>query len=471
MNNELYETNYTNNIECIYGEKRNKNDDEILVNKSLYNDHEYNVLFENRYNFSNYDTYSIDPYGCKDADDAFSVYEKNDKLYLAIHIADPTQFIPLNSELWKDIVNRTTTKYLSNRPPIHMMPQKILELSSLMTNNEDEFKNTISIITEIDKNNFTPIHNIELVFGIVRIHKNNALTYKNASLLKNELFALNIAQKIGESLFEIRKTKTKGTKLSELENSTIIYQDNDLYLYQDDEEEKKMKQMIAEFAIFANSFVGQYLKINLNTGIFRTCNASEWLSTVYHDISSEEMIQEIITNGIRADYMAKVESHDLVGMPEYCHFTSPIRRLSDCICHYLLKFIYFKKNNYKIPFEEQELNKLAVKCLYASKKDKKNQYLDNKFRYLQVMNSMIYKNGKINIKFYITGYSGLFLNIIICKINEFTVHMSYTLRIKNYEKEINPKEVNELFVNKVNCFTKYDENTIPQLDKYILEKN
>jgi hypothetical protein len=34
-----------------------------------------------------------------------------------------------------------------------------------------------------------------------------------------------------------------------------------------------MKQMIAEFAIFANSFVGEYLKINLNTGIFRTCNA------------------------------------------------------------------------------------------------------------------------------------------------------------------------------------------------------
>ena len=26
-----------------------------------------------------------------------------------------------------------------------------------------------------------------------------------------------------------------------------------------------MKQMIAEFAIFANSFVGEYLKINLNS--------------------------------------------------------------------------------------------------------------------------------------------------------------------------------------------------------------
>ena len=53
---------------------------------------------------------------------------------------------------------------------------------------------------------------------------------------------------------------------------------------------------------------------------------------------------------------------------------------------------------------------------------------------------MISKNNKIGIEYYITGYSGLFLNIIICKINDFYVHMSYTLRVRNYSKDINPKE-------------------------------
>ena len=468
MNNTLYENNYTNIIEPIYGEKRNYNKDRDLI-KDCLSENDYTILFEERYNFTKYDIYSIDPDGCKDADDAFSIYEEDNKLYLAIHIADPTHFIKLDSLLWEDIVNRTTTKYLSNRSPIHMMPDKILELSSLMTFDKDEYKNTISIISEINKATYKPINTIKLVFGIVKIKRENAYTYKNASLVTESNHTFNIALKISNALFNIRKEKTKGTILNELSNAYIKFDPiGNPYLYEDSFHEKRMKQMIAEFAIFANSFVGEYLKIYLNTGIFRTCAAKEWLDTINDSITSESMLQEIITNGIRADYISSISPHDLVGMPEYCHFTSPIRRLSDCVCHYLLKYIYFKNKNYKIPFNEEKLNSLSVKCLNANKKDKKNQYLDIKFRLLQVMNNMIYNNKFINIEYYITSYSGLFLNIIICKIDNFNIHMSYTLRIRNYTKEINPKEKHSLNITHVNCFEKYDQNTIPELDLHIL---
>ena len=91
-----------------------------------------------------------------------------------------------------------------------------------------------------------------------------------------------------------------------------------------------MKQMIAEFAIFANTFIGEYLKINFEgRGIFRICNAKEWLNTVYPEITGPELLNEIIVNGIKAEYISTVKPHDLVGAPEYTHFTSPIRRLSD----------------------------------------------------------------------------------------------------------------------------------------------
>jgi len=468
MNNHLYEDNYSNIVEPKYGIIRNIINDEILTD-NISNIHLYSINNNERVNMTSYDTYSIDPIGCKDADDAFSIYTENDKLYFAIHIADPTEYIELNSNLWKDIVNRTTTKYPSNRVPIHMMPNKVLELSSLHGTYEGNTKNAITVLTEINSTIYEPINEIKLLFTNIFVKKENAFSYNDAAVVCDEIEAFKIGLKISERLKMKRSLKTKGIKLNEVSTAYPIYEDNNVYLYEDTKNEQLIKQMIAEFAIFANSFVGEYLKINLNTGIFRTCIANEWLQTIYNEISGEELLQEIITNGIRADYMSNVESHDLVGMPEYCHFTSPIRRLSDCICHYLLKYIYVKHKNYNIPFSELELEQLATKCLKITRIDKKNQYLDIKFRLLQVMDNMILKNKKIDIEYYITSYSGLFLNIIICKINNFHVHMSYTLRVRNYLKDINPKEKHSLSITHVNCFTIYDENTIPELDRHILE--
>ena len=469
MNNSLYENAYTNIVEPKYGIKRDIIQDEILTNNIITNTHMYSINSNERVNMTAYNTYSIDPIGCKDADDAFSIYTENEKLYFAIHIADPTEYIELNSNLWNDIVNRTTTKYPSNRAPIHMMPHRVLELSSLLGTYEGNTKNAITVLTEINSTTYEPINEIKLLFTTIFVKKENAFTYRDAAIVCDEINAFNIGLKISETLKAKRSLKTKGIKLNEISTSYPIYEDNHVYLYEDEPQERLMKQMIAEFAILANSFVGEYLKLNLNTGIFRTCVASEWLQTIYNEISGEELLQEIITNGIRADYMSNIESHDLVGMPEYCHFTSPIRRLSDCICHYLLKYIYFKHQNYNIPFSERELEQLATKCMKITRFEKKNQYLDIKFRLLQVMANMIFLNKKIDIEYYITSYSGLFLNIIICNINNFHVHMSYTLRIRNYLKDINPKEKHILTITHVNCFTTYDENTIPELDKHILK--
>jgi len=469
MNHFLYENNYSNIVEPKYGMKRDNSYDNTLTN-NISSSHSYSINTNKRVDMTAYPTYSIDPIGCKDADDAFSIYNENDKLFFAIHIADPTEYIDLNSNLWNDIVNRTTTKYPSNRPPIHMMPSAVLERSSLLGSPQGDVKHAITVLTEINPTTYQPINEIKLLFTNIFVKTDNAFSYNQAAIIYNDIFAIHTGLKISEALKQNRATKTKGVKLNDVSTSYPIYTEDDVYLYQDSKQEQLMKQMIAEFAIFANSFVGEYLKINLNTGIFRTCVASDWLQTIYSEISGEQLLQEIITNGIRADYMSNIESHDLVGMPEYCHFTSPIRRLADCICHYLLKYIYFKHNNifYDIPFAEHELQTLADKCLKITRLEKKNQYLDIKFRLLQVMANMIVKHDNIDIQYYITSYSGLFLNLIICNINHFHVHMSYSLRVTDYCKDINPKVKHTLTINLVNCFTKFDQNTIPQLDSDVL---
>lgn len=472
MNNMLFERNYTSFIEPKYGTKRNVEHDEQMTHH-IQSMHIYSIHDDERVDMTGYDTYSIDPLGCKDADDAFSVFYENTKLFLAIHIADPTEFIDLHSDLWRDIEKRITTKYPSNRPPIHMMPPQVLDLASLLGSHDGCNKKAITILTEIDPTTYAPIHEIKMIFSKVLVKQKNGYSYCSAASVADKLSPFMIGLKISETLKTRRALKTKGIKLNDVSTAYPIYDEDGVHLYEDPPCERLMKQMIAEFAIFANSFVGEYLKINLNTGIFRTCDTKQWLQSIYSHISGEELLQEIITNGIRADYMSHVQSHDLVGMPEYCHFTSPIRRLSDCVCHYLLKYIYFKHTrkltHYDIPFSEETLDKLATKCMNVTRNDKKNQYADIKFRLLQVMDNMIFFNQQINLEYYITGYSGLFLNIIICRINTVHVHMSYTLRVRNYNKDIHPKEKHKVIVRHVNCFTRYDENTIPELDKAVLE--
>ena len=77
MNNQVFEDNYTKIVEPKYGIKRNIMQDEMLT-KDVLKSHSYSISKSQRVDMTKYETYSIDPPGCKDADDAFSIYEEND---------------------------------------------------------------------------------------------------------------------------------------------------------------------------------------------------------------------------------------------------------------------------------------------------------------------------------------------------------------------------------------------------------
>ena len=458
-----YNISYSHLIEPLYGDKRNYHTDSILLENNLL-PHKYCII--ERLDMTSYDVYSIDPEGCEDADDAFSIYKEDEKIFLAIHIADPTEFINKDSTLWISIENKIVTRYPSNTKPIHMMPEEIMEKSSLIVNRFGEIKLAITVLTEIDINTFKPIGNAKLLFTKIKVNKNNALNYKQACELLDNNFVLSTGKKISKVLMSIRGEKTKGIVLNELDKSNIKFENDNIYLYSDLPEEKSMKQMIAEFAIFANSFVGEYLKINFEgLGLYRICDASDWLHTLYNGITGEELLNEIIVSGISAEYISKVESHDLVGSPEYCHFTSPIRRLSDCVCHYLLKYIYLKnKIDIEVPFSNDDLVKYSNSCMRISKSMKNVQYKDTKFRLIQVMHSMLLNKENVTISYFISSYTGLFLNIIIEGINEHSVYLSYTLRIKKLNTNYETRKKYTLNITKVNCIGKYDQGSIPELD-------
>ena len=84
------------------------------------------------------------------------------------------------------------------------------------------------------------------------------------------------------------------------------------------------------------------------------------------------------------------------------------------------------------------------------------------------MDNILEQKAYLEITFFLSCYSGLFLNIIICNINEHQIYMSYVLRVKNYNKKIQFNEKKTIKVTRVNCFEKFDNDTIPELDYYLL---
>ena len=464
MSNNFFEELYNNRILPKYGNIRDKNLDEALFN-SIVIPNKYDKAIT-RKSLHHLKIISIDPNGCTDADDAFSIYEENDKLFLAIHIADPTYYLSVNSELWNDILNRTITHYPSNREPIHMMPDEIINRASLMTDNVEEIKKAISVIFEINKNTLLPTNNVSLEFSEIKVKNTGKLTYQQAGHLLDSNDILKLGSRISINIKKERSKKTIGTRLSEVDIMIPHFNNGNIEIPNSNQNEKLMKEMIGEFAILTNSFIGEYIKKNMNgLGIFRTCQAT-FSTDIHQNISGEEILTKIIEEGVKAEYLSKDSSHDLVGMPIYCHFTSPMRRVSDCICHFLIK-AYVSKLGYQ--WNTEELKNISSKCYHVTKKEKAIQYDDQKFRVIQLLYYLVQTNI-IQIRFKITGYSGLFLN---CNINRIIinqqphkVHISYSLRRRNLNYQIDDSN-HIINISQVNPFEEFDEGKLVELDYYL----
>ena len=368
--------------------------------------------------------YTIDPEGCQDVDDGFSVYFENDKLFLSIHIADPTHCFNVhrNSDsLFQEIRKRGMTYYPSGHKsqPIHMLPRDILNQSSLHTDRECDFKFTLTITTEIDQTTYLPVSFSEdsLQFCVVEVRPENKFTYSQAS--QKNMFGN--ALKISKSMRQNRQDSIKISNKTGLKFLSEYH----VHIYQYSEREIAMKEMIEEFAIFANMYIGDYLKHNNDIlqyrGIFRSCDASVFVEKYKN--SDENIYKQLIKNNITAEYTEEFRTHDMIACDKmYTHFTSPIRRFSDCLCHFLLKYIYFSKrlSNIPNPFTEPELKNMIQEVHLKTKQNKKISYLDQKFRKIQAMfcllQNMNHPNKYIIAECEIVSYKSGFINILITDI-------------------------------------------------------
>ena len=102
---------------------------------------------------------------------------------------------------------------------------------------------------------------------------------------------------------------------------------------------------------------------------------------------------------------------------------------------------------------------------------KKIQFRDNKFRMLHCMQESI-SNGKkqsYEIDFYIFSFFYPYVNIIIHKMDNVDVYMSYTLKRSNIRlisSDLLHKSVH-CCITKVDCCNYFDEGCLPELDDIV----
>lgn len=480
MINDKYEEYYDKQFMSYYNKNKMNNEDEICDIP-----HPYSIPTEKRELLYNLEVYTIDPSGSEDADDAFSLEndEKTGKLYLYIHISDPTEYINLHSKLWKQICRQGYTMYPSNRKPIHLMPQSIMTLASLHDkNNSETCKNAITIKVHIDETTYqVNINDITIIPSHIKIKKDNAYAYNDAKQIIKNNTKINICLKIADNLRNARGEYA--VKLSNVNNAYPVYNNTDkrVELYLDSDDEVKMKQMIAEFAILSNNIIAEYITSNLKEkhNIFRCCDLKKEDKTNFKNKSGNEIIEYIVSNGVRACYNSIKTNHDLVQKQYYVHFTSPLRRANDCVCHYIVKYIIIKKNNEKIvfPFKKDNLFKIMKNFNETNKSIKKMQYNDMKYRTVQAMDNILHKNvlkqSAIAIKFKILSYSGIFLNICIVNIDQYPVYliMFFKRQFLNHEKIINLIRNNVILYGTIRTIyfqeSVLDAGKFPELEQFL----
>lgn len=369
--------------------------------------------------------FTIDPADAKDFDDALSIkILENGNYYLGVHIADVTHFLPQDSVLDREALDRATSTYLVDRV-IPMLPEKLS--NGLCSLNPDEDTLTFSCFMEIDKDGLVVDYEIKESI----IHSTFRFAYEDAQKIidgtKHHL-AWNI-----NTLWELaQKLLSNRMKMGAVDFDTpepkFVLDKNGVPT------EVKLKlrlpahRLIEECMLLANKTVSIHIenlrdakqvarkskelypflyRVHDKPDTDKLINLAEILAPLNIEFvvplrgvkhaTLNKLIKDVkgtpvehIVNSLmlrsmaKAVYSPKNIGHFGLNFKFYTHFTSPIRRYPDVIVHRLLK-AYSKgaeSYNYEELFElgehTSERERGAMVAERESVKLKQTEYMNTR---------------------------------------------------------------------------------------------
>jgi ribonuclease R len=303
---------------------------------------------ERRTDLRDLTAWTTDPIDAQDFDDAISVREEADAYRLWVHIADVTHYVHPDSAMWEEAVQRGNTVYLPAYT-IHMLPPTLAETVCSLVPDEDRLAHTVEM--ELDKETLS-FEEIDIYKSVIRSDERltysqceNRLEDPDAPLHEENTLAFELADRMHEQRKE--------------DGSLVLNPRRD-----------RAHTIIEECMLKANKAVTHVLMWNRGVeAMYRVHpqpTPDQWNDALREiqelngvsipsdkwddprkavngalETAPDRMLSKIQRAVLkvmpRAKYMNDpFGGHHALNFDIYGHFTSPIRRLSDLINHWIV---------------------------------------------------------------------------------------------------------------------------------------
>ena len=339
--------------------------------------------------------FTIDGAGAKDLDDAVSLRRRRGGGWrLGVHIADVSHYVRERTPLDRCVMARGTSVYFTDKV-VPMLPTALS--NGVCSLNAGEDKAAISAIIDLDGEG--NIESLKLMPTVIRSRVRGVYSEVNA------LFEEKADSEIKKKYKEVMPTLERMRELYELlakrhrARGAVDFESGEAEIILDERgdpcqiiprERGDAERMIEQFMLTANEAVATELYERKIPCVYRIHEAPpedklESFITYVHNLGfdtsyitkdkvtpsalsallsaaeerglSEPISYSMLRAMAKAKYSEIKHPHFGLGIDKYCHFTSPIRRLSDLATHRIIRRVIFEG---KLPKQYESYAKRAA---------------------------------------------------------------------------------------------------------------